>query len=138
MIAYFVGVKPGDRAGHFCYKPGYQKVWLSRDSVQLSKDGEPSPWAGVYPLGDSEATEAAWPDWETPVEGNGHSIRTKGWTLLSFWDRSGDKRPGSHASFAFDVDVGAEEVLGLAREHFPEIITRMETYLGEPLKVRGI
>jgi hypothetical protein len=56
--------------------------------------------------------------------------RKEGWTAISFWDRSGDSRPGSNSAFLVAADVSDKELLTLARKQWPEIFARP----GFPLK----
>lgn len=48
------------------------------------------------------------------------------WTALSFWDRTGDKRPSSNSNFVARGDFTADEMIALAREHFPEVMARLD------------
>lgn len=58
----------------------------------------------------------------------------KSWTLCSFWDRSGDKRPGSNSAFLVDQPVSFNEMMELVRKHFPKQIERMEKHFTLELK----
>ena len=135
MIAYFVGVWPGDKAGHYCRTP---------DGVRVRASGRApaTPWAEQYsPLGDLPSTRVAWPEcydaspWstysrpETPQpEGVARVVQRDGWTLVSLWDRSADGRPGSHASIAFEG--ASPDALAEARRLFPAVFARIEHHLG--------
>lgn len=48
-----------------------------------------------------------------------------GWTILAYWDRSGDSRGASNASFIAQGTHTEGEMLGLARLHFPHLVKRM-------------
>ena len=50
--------------------------------------------------------------------------RKDGWTLIAFWDRSGDSRPGSHSTFVIHADIPSQELFALARAQWPEIFNR--------------
>lgn len=128
-IAYFTGVRPGESGGHHCYVPGYEDA--GRDSVR-------SPWAlggGMtrrYPLGDGEPTDAVLKG-RSLRAGEPRFAQQDGWTLMSMWDYSADRRPGSHASFAFGATLTDAEALVEARRLFPEVIARIEAYIGREL-----
>lgn len=53
-----------------------------------------------------------------------------GWTALSFWDRSVDDRPGCNSNFLAEGDFSFDDMLSLARIHFPEVVNR----LGFPIR----
>ena len=46
------------------------------------------------------------------------------WTVLTFWDRSGDKRPGCCASFLLKGALDFATALETAREAFPQVFAR--------------
>lgn len=134
MTAYFMGVAPGEDAGHYC---------VSADGRSACQ-GVRTPWADVAgPLGDATATRAAWPEghdgygcWRYPTaqpEGLARVVRKDGWTLVSLWDRSADHRHGSHASFALPADLEPASALETARELFPAVFERIERHLGRPV-----
>lgn len=136
MIAYFTGVWPGEQAGHCCFTP---------DGQRPRHDVAPSPWAEspskLYPLGDATPQGVAWPDRysnaEGQPEGRARIVRQGGWTLVFVWDRSGDKRPGSHATFALQADLEPAEALDKARELFPRVFARIERHLGRSVVLDG-
>lgn len=58
----------------------------------------------------------------------------RGWTVLAFWDRTGDARGNSNSAFIAEGALGFEEMLAAAREHFPELLARAEA--AAPLVLR--
>lgn len=48
----------------------------------------------------------------------------KGWTVLAFWDRSGDDRFGSNSAFLVEGIFTFEEMVEQAQAAFPSIWTR--------------
>lgn len=57
-----------------------------------------------------------------------------GWTVISFWDRSGgDTRPACNAAFLIQEIIEKDELLELARQEWPEIFSRP----GFPIKQKG-
>jgi hypothetical protein len=136
VIAYFMGVWPGEEAGHYCRNP-FGTCYLR---------GVPrSPWGDVCdPLGDGQPLRAAWGDLDVvsyrdrethpravQPEGIGRVVVRDGWTLLTCWDRSGDARRNSHASFAFSEALTPEQALAAARERFPGVWARIDAHLAE-------
>lgn len=83
-----------------------------------------------------EAAEFAWKNpWSHDIDGrlcpDGSQIEGRalihhkeGWTALSFWDRSVDKRRGSNSNFLAKGDHSFETMLTLAEEYFPDILKR--------------
>ncbi len=60
----------------------------------------------------------------TAVTGLCSEHHLNGWTAISFWDRSGDSRPGSNTSFLCHAEITAAELLALAREQWPHVFSR--------------
>lgn len=58
------------------------------------------------------------------TEGVCHRAQIGGWTIISFWDRSIDSRPGSNSSFLCPGDFTFEEMLAAARMFYPQICER--------------
>jgi len=46
------------------------------------------------------------------------------WTLIQFWDRTGDSRGNSNSSFIAPGELTFEEVVARAKETFPELFKR--------------
>jgi hypothetical protein len=57
-------------------------------------------------------------------QGQAYVTHKNGWTALSFWDRSVDKRHGSNFSLIVDKETGGEEILELARRRMPKVMER--------------
>lgn len=47
------------------------------------------------------------------------------WTVLSFWDQSGDSRPGSLSVFIQDAPLTAENMILNAKKVFPQVFSRI-------------
>lgn len=100
-------------SGHYAWRPNWQR-WRA-----------PTPFDGTT----GSATMLDGGGFTPPMgEENGKARLTHvdGWTVLSFWDNSMDKRPGSHATFAVDDTVDFETMLQLAREAYPAVFGRMQ------------
>lgn len=50
--------------------------------------------------------------------------RKDGWAVVSFWDRSADRRENSNSAFLAQAELNAVELLRAAREQWPEIFSR--------------
>lgn len=147
--AYFTGVRPGDRAGHYCFTPDFRS--------QFSMNGKRSPWAsptGIYPLSDNGVTgPIMWPEShdkhgrlasdgrgrgeDNQPEGRARVTQKDGWTLLFLWDRSADQRGGCCAGFAFDALLDPEAALDAVRATWPTVIARIEKHLGRSVVLDG-
>lgn len=100
-----------------------------------SRDHHPSPWADPtpwFPLGDLAALRGVGVDgWgrDRQVEGVARVAILHRWTLVSLFDRSGDRRHGSHASFCFDAEIAPRAAVTLARITFPSVLERIDAHL---------
>ena len=63
-------------------------------------------------------------------EGKRYYYQKDGWTLVSWWDRSGDKRGDSIAAFAMQGTYTADEAEAHARRAFPAVWARIDKHLG--------
>jgi hypothetical protein len=134
VTAYFMGVWPGEEAGHYFGTPR---------GMSWGHDHPRSPWAEAScALGDRAVIVAGWGDPDAvdrrdrrehpalvQAEGIGRVVVRDGWTLLTCWDRSGDARRNSHASFAFSAALTPEQALATAREQFPGVWARIDAHL---------
>lgn len=130
MIAYYCGVLPGTTRGHYCDpRSGPQSPWHSPGWPLVDwhpdRDGVSPPSAGNAGL-------------IYPEEGRFVHLTVDGWTLIACWDRSGDSRPGSSATFAFDTLLTPDEALAEARQRWPAVLERIEAHIGHQVTVRGL
>lgn len=101
-------------AGHYTWLPGMRSYERERLTEGVG------PWKGLdtktlHPARQgSDPTGEAWLTWED------------GWTALGIEDRTVDSRPNSHATFAIRGEHMFTEALDIARQHFPEVIARIE------------
>ncbi len=59
------------------------------------------------------------------VEGLARLHHKDGWTALAYWDRSGpDKRMGCNSNFVAEGTFTFEQMMEMARYHFPHVIER--------------
>ena len=128
-VGYFCGVRPGDTAGHYCNP----------------MTGPPTPWRGTvmgWPLADHHpARDGVVRENNTRLrraplaqpEGEFVHVQAQGWTLIAAWDRSGDKRYGCTASFAFQAELSPAAALAEAQRRWPAVLARIETHIGRPV-----
>jgi len=60
----------------------------------------------------------------TNVEGRALIHFVQGWTVLSFWDRSGDSRGGSNSNFVVKGRHSFNDMVEITRALFPQIWAR--------------
>ena len=116
--------------GHFLFEPDGRTISMYAPIAPgLSNlDGY---FAGdltkVTRWGDGIFGKRTIPHWDTKDEEQGaarlHFV--DGWTVLSFWDRSGDSRGGCSSTFLAEGRHSFQQMVELAREHFPHIWQRI-------------
>lgn len=114
IILYF-GCWKGD--GHFLYDhTGYRS---SRNTEFILPC---SIWCleGLLPPMEKDRVEP---------EGQVRRILFEGWTMIAFWDRSGDSRMGSKSIFIIEGEFSKQEVIEEAKKQFPELFQRFKVQL---------
>ncbi len=119
--AYYFGCWDPRHAGHGFHIPGGASARSAYDAVPWSVvevDGALAPRV-------TASGEATRRDPECS-QGVARLHHRDGWTALSFWDRTGDSRPGSHSTFLLERDDASfDEMVAMARERFPQIMGRL-------------
>lgn len=70
---------------------------------------------------------SSWGNTEGNVRwGNVEDPRGNVWTFVSFWDRSVDRRDGSHSTYLIEGVFPKDEALDLARRAFPRVWARYQ------------
>lgn len=100
--------------GHFTWAEGMKERWL----------GGAGPWKHL----DSKTLH---PD----AHGDAWLTHLDGWTALGIGDRSVDRRPNSHSTFAVEGTYEFDEMLSMARTAFPAVVARIEA-MG-PIRLAG-
>jgi len=120
MKAYFFGCAD-DVLGHFMhsYKCGSWGHVTGRPSPWGFREIDLAPEKGPQPRGVDQR------------EGPAQLHHRDGWTMLSFWDRSVDSRPGAHGNFIFQGTHDFADMMRLAAEHFPTVVARLRAPLTE-------
>lgn len=118
--AYYFGVL--DDSGHEYHAPGDE--YLPRDEEKQIV-WQPEEIDGCLQPG---CHKNRWGHWEHGSQKQGPAVLhyKDGWTALSFWDRSGDSRPGSHSTFILRGTHEFDVALEIAKMHFPEVFERIK------------
>ncbi len=106
---FYFGVWDKREAGHYLFDVDGTAIYRHKSPIPFSNaklDGGFAPLDGMQPQGVARLTHA------------------DGWTVLSFWDRSGDHRPGSHSTFVLHGTRDFAAAVELARATFPSIWAR--------------
>jgi len=53
---------------------------------------------------------------------------SSGWVAMAFWDRTGDRRPGSNSAFMARGDLDVWGIVKLAEVNFPSIMRRLSEF----------
>ncbi len=61
---------------------------------------------------------------EPQIEGKAVLVHIGTWTVVTFWDRSVDKRGGCNSSFVIPSHVGFDEAITISKERFPWVWAR--------------
>jgi len=122
MRAYYFGCY--DQPGHVFWEPEM------RTPERSHRVEDAVPWSmgeidgGLAPRPTHPTREPTRRDPEC-AQGVAALHHRWGWSALALWDRTGDSRPGSHSTFLLERgDATFEEMVAMAREHFPEIVER--------------
>lgn len=133
-----LGLAVRDRAGRISYPPReprtyYFGVWKGSGGHLLrDAEGEPVDMRAL-PIqfrlarldGGFLPPVDASPDERQP-EGLAAIHQVAGWTVLSFFDRSGDARYGSHSTFLLEGTLAFEDAVEAARRAFPSVWARFK------------
>ena len=130
--ALYFGVWKGQDGGHYLRAQNGRRVgddaWGSggdRKARRLDGGWCPADRDPGDPFGSGQFREAP--------EGDAGVGTYKGWTLLAWWDRSGDDRSASNSVIL--MPGVPNDVLGTARRAFPWVFERIETRTGRPVRI---
>lgn len=110
MDVYFFGVM--GQAGHYLY--------YGRNIVNprhLPKD---------FPFGVRALDGPLLPPMLPQIEGRAELISLAEWTVLAFWDRSGDKRMRSSSTFIIRGAHGFQQAVEAAKSSYPQVWDRFD------------
>ena len=108
---WYFGCWSRTRAGHVVYRPDGSSDW---DLFAASE------WRGKIDAG--FLTDEAIAE----EQGHGVFLRHSGWSIATFWDRTGDARPNSNSAFLVEGDWEPRDLMDRARVAFPSIVRRIE------------
>lgn len=111
MKAYFFGVISKGSPGHYLYDRHGSRVYSTKEIREMP----------VH-LNALDALLLTQPE----EQGRPHIAVINGWTVLGMWDRTGDERFGSNASFIFEGVHDLEEMKFLAATDFPALWSRIQ------------
>lgn len=129
---FFFGVAADTRAGHYLHIPGGAPWHQARHPPSRVEQMLPPAlrridgvWTRATPRTPAENSSIPF------EEANGEQGRAflhyvEGWTVAAWWDRSADPRGACNANFLAPGRRTFEQMLTLAREHFPREMERME------------
>lgn len=116
--AYFFGC--GRDMGHQFFEPGFQSALRP---VQC-------PWDVSIDASMQPGCGGRLEYWQlSQTLGPARLHHKDGWTMLSFWDRSVDKRSNSNGNFIFKGTHDFDAMMKLAAERFPEVLARLSVPL---------
>lgn len=107
-------------------EPLYYGRWgaASHRGHDLYRRGGVSVRSEHYPFPLSMLDGGFLPPGEDQDEGRAYLTHAVDWTVLAFWDRSSDHRPGSHSTYVLPGELNFEQATALARESFQEMWTK--------------
>lgn len=122
MRVFYFGVWSPNQLGHYLYEPSGRMAGREAERA--------------LPFKMHILDTGLLPDIGPCTEGFIHRSVINGWTVLTFWDRSGDSRGNSNSSFIIEGDHQAEAALAIAKAAFPSIFSRFTFVLiiDAPLK----
>jgi hypothetical protein len=84
------------------------------------------PWRPTWehPVGAVDGRFAPRIDGKEAPQGEAALVHTGGYTLIAYWDRSGDSRPNSNSVFAAEGEHTFEELLAAAKEQWAWVFKR--------------
>ena len=122
---YFFGCRYG--MGHFLHVPGTTRHWIETPRE--------CPWT----IGDLERQPSEYQDGVSLLprvvrQSSAALTHFSGWSALAMHDFTVDTRGNSKATFIVpERALTAPEILALATEHFPDVVSRLGTITGVQL-----
>jgi len=110
---FYFGCESPERLGHYLFHPGMRSV---------RRDEYPADWP--WRQGELDGKYAPHGKMED-VEGRAAIVHHEGWTVMAMWDRSADSRHASNANFVARGELGFEQMVEVAKGHFPEVWERI-------------
>ena len=116
----YFGCRAYDAPGHYLFSPGMR--YADDDLFERLRDSNDTHLDGGY----LKAQKV--PD----VPGRAAFIQVNGYSIVTWWDRSGDKRGGSNSAFILSGDHTPQEVMRQGAEYFPDVLKRQSVSITLP------
>lgn len=119
MKVFYFGC-PRREVGHYWHTPetpAKQSIYLAPFG---SIDGVLAPRIGA----DRRRYPKQYDSREEVSQGQAVLVHTKGWTVIAYWDRSQDGRPGSNSAFVAEGAHTFEALLIAAKDQWPWVFER--------------
>lgn len=117
IVYYFGCARPYSDLGHAWYGPGLRQVDYESREKNLPKDHNMD---GRFP----PTFNRQYGERPELPQGRAVLVHTARYTIVSFWDRSGDKRPGSNSSFVTEGHCLFDEIIAEAKLQYPRLFKR--------------
>ena len=114
-------------AGHYLWAPERRSMFRV-DGCPFKADQLDGTFCGDPRLRDHHRGEYPGDEKHQP-QGVPILTQVDGWTIVGFWDRTGDSRYACNSVFLAPGELTRQEVFTLAREYFPEIWERVKGIL---------
>jgi hypothetical protein len=116
--AYYFG--PWSQAGHHLYGRGGSSAYHAEQMIPWSSiDGE------LQPHRESCRRDSGYCGCGSGPEGEALLHHRNGWTALSFWDRSVDRRGNCNSTYFAEGDFSFNEMVAIAKAQFGERWAKM-------------
>lgn len=109
---YFFGVWHPIRVGHYLHVPSGQAIHSTPNDFPFQR----------YQLLDGSLLPVS----KEQTEGLATFCHINGWSVISFWDRSGDGRTGSSSTFLTRGKLDFQAACDRAKEMFPSVWQRFK------------
>ncbi len=101
-----------EKSGHYLFGPGPREVYR--------------PMPDGWPFGNyGEKLDGRFPPLGPEKMGRATIHVFHGWTVMAMWDRTVDKRGACNSSFVAHGRHSFDEMVALAKEHFPTVWDRI-------------
>lgn len=134
---YYFGAWGG--TGHYLWTPDGRRTYDAPLPASLSRRHLDDSLFGDPALADLSGTRRGepprWPGDEAhQPQGVARLTHLDGWTVLGWWDRTGDQRFGSNSAFLARGTLTAEELARLGAETFPGVWARVAGMVLPPIR----
>ena len=126
-----------ETSGHFLWTPDLRRT-LYKDVPQDWPFGRGGGRLdGGFMPGPPPRRGSSYTAFENQTQSLAKLSHVKGWTVLAMWDRTVDLRPGCNSEFVTRGTLSFDEMVELAKEHFPTIWKRISKAAPVRLEEQG-